>query len=130
MSDEPTEGTVDEVPDATSGLVPPPTPEEMEQVVQLPTAFVVYVDNTGHWVADSTLINRPIVLGRPASMEDFYHAACTIKRDIDATTAANNMMQIQQQMAQAVMQQRQQADLAMAAGIPQGGLDLSALKRR
>jgi hypothetical protein len=95
-----------------------------EQVPVVGTAFLVYEAEGGHWVASTDLLNKPLVVRREASADDFYHAVCDIKRDIDSSSAASAMIAMMQQQAQAAMaaQQNQQILQAMkgGAGMPGG----------
>jgi hypothetical protein len=71
-----------------------------QAVMQAQCAFIVYQDMaTGHWVADSEHVNNPIQYARQATAEDFYHAACTIQRDVNSADTAQRTVMLQQQAA-------------------------------
>lgn len=114
-----------------------PTPQTPHQVVQQPPdplitdcAFLVYLDESGHWVADDK-IERPIQVRRRASLNDFNHAAADIQKDITANDAANRTLMLQMQQAQQMAERLQTAKVAQEVGGPIGaGLpDLSKLRR-
>ena len=88
-------------------------------------AFLVYLDETGHWMADST-VERGVNSARVANVNDFLHAAAVINKDIVVSDTVARFMAVQQQMAQAMMQ-RQQASAAVPQDL-RGAVDLSTLR--
>jgi hypothetical protein len=117
--------------ESVTGLVDPPVPEEADkapiQVVETECAFLVYLVN-GHWLADGAM-EKTIKAIRPASFDDFRHAATTITSDLQAHATAQAV--IQGQMQQQVMQQQaaNAAEIARRTGVG-GGVDLSQLAKR
>jgi len=116
------EGIPDQsVPDAAAAA-----PEPFKCV----TAFVCYMDENGHWIADEKLLQRSLVLQREVSWNDYRHAVADIEADMlandAATRAAQFTMQLQQQrMVQAVQaQQAQQIKEGLSSGV-----DLNTLKQ-
>jgi hypothetical protein len=123
----------DEVEEEEKGQPAVSAPEDMPPLT-LETAFVVYPDHTGHWTADSTLINRPLIVGREANHNDFFIAAATIQKDVTAFEIANRTVAAQQAaaaaMAQAMQSQNVAQEMARRGITPAGAVDLSTLPNR
>jgi hypothetical protein len=96
-------------------------------------AFLVYLDPQGHWVGDSDKVNNPVQVGRPATLNDYRHAAATIHDDLlaadTASRAAQGTVVLQQQLAMQMAKQMEAAKLGQATG-GHTGVDLSELKAR
>ena len=95
-------------------------PREPLPVLQTEAAFLVYLDQNGHWVADDGAVNRPIQVARNSTFIDFHNAATTIAKDIVVQETASKTMQLQQQMAAAMAEQMQTRQVAQAMGGPVG----------
>ena len=91
-------------------------------------AFIMFLTPEGHWAADTNL-TRQITSARAANFNDFYHGACTVKKDLEASEAAQRVLIGQQNMAQHMAEQLQTREIAKQMGGPIGaGLpDLSKL---
>lgn len=108
---------------------PQPGPQEP---FRCQTAFLCYLDDNGHWIADETLLDRMLIMDRPANWNDYRHAAADLTQDLlaqeSAVRATNFMMNAQQQAMANLVAQREAADIAAQTGVG-GGVDLSTLKR-
>lgn len=82
------------------------------------TAFVVYKNAEGHWVADGNRLNTPINVARQATTVDFGHATADIERDLDANAAAQTFMFLMQQQAMAAQQAAKDQQLLNGLKIP------------
>lgn len=118
---------------APEGFSPPPAPAQVSEKAEPLTtecAFIVYLEGDGHWMA-THLINREINMAREANVNDFFHAAATITRDISSSDTASKQLLLQRQAAQQIMEQQQTAAIAAQMGGPIGqGLDLSKMRGR
>ena len=85
------------------------------------SAFVVVLREDGRWVADAGLLDKVVRVARPASIHDFYNAACTIRRDVEARTSAEQTLGLQQQVAAEMAKHAETRKLV-------DGLDLRNLK--
>lgn len=105
-----------------------PVREEEQQPVY-ETAFTCYLEN-GHWVATPEI--RLLQLRRSATPDDFYHAASTVKRDIETWEVATKTVQLHQQTMrqtiEAAAQRQSNERLQEATGVG-GAVDLSQLRR-
>lgn len=107
----------------------PPQPEVEPLACQ--AAFLVFLDGGGHWIADSSKLNVPVIVTRQCTPNDFRHAVADMDQDITATATAGRMLMAQQEMMQKAMQQQEAQRIAQSAGlIPKGGVDLAELSRR
>lgn len=104
----------DEVIDATAEVTPP-----TKEVLQTEAAFLVYLDQHGHWVADDN-IKRPVQVARNSTFLDFHNAATTIAKDITVQETASRTVALQQQMAMQVAEQMQTRQIAETIGGPVG----------
>lgn len=120
-----TPGEASAPPEQPSG--PQQPPQQPQEVIQTESAFLMYVDASGHWVADGSAINRPIQVGREANFNDFYHAACVLKKDVETQEVAQQTVLTQQRVAQQMAERIQTAQVAQGIGGPVGGIDLSKL---
>lgn len=83
-------------------------------------AFLVFIDGEGHWQATAEL-GRPLQMTRPATINDFFHAAADITGDIEAFKAGNQVLaQMEVKTRQMMEAQQNQAVL--------GGIDLSKIR--
>jgi hypothetical protein len=125
--------------ESEAGLVPPDLPENTPpqpgEMLQTECAFVVYKTAEGIWAADSTLLGKPIAIGREANLHDMRHAAHDIIHGILIQETAQTTVVMQQQAAQQMMAKAAQAQefarlQAATVGAPtQGGVDLGHLKK-
>ena len=130
---------VQEVPDPDSMGAGGPQLEDTVHTPQQPgeeplvteCAFIMFLTPDGHWAADTNL-TRMITSAREASFNDFYHAACTVMKDIEASETAQRVLIGQQNMAQHMAEQMQTRELAKQIGGPigKGITDLSKLRGR
>lgn len=99
--------TGDEEPgqEAAAGEAIEAQPEVQPLVTE--AAFIVYIRDDGHWVADSESINRPVISGRTATFDDMQIASMVIHDDIVMQKTAQATVQFQQQAAAAMAQQMQ-----------------------
>jgi hypothetical protein len=107
-----------EAPDTDESTEDTPTPT-------VGAVFLIYLDQMGHWQADSDMAKAPsLIPARPVTLNDFYHAACDIKKDLNAMEAANRTVMVQMQQAAAMQAQMENARIAAAvsggAGMPPG----------
>ena len=103
------------------------------------TAFIVYLNPQGHWMvaqdvheaANMQIMRQPVV-------DDYFHGASTIIKDIHvqetAATAAQMAVQLQQQalqqMAEKARQEQMNQQISSFTGKPTAGIpDLSQLRR-
>lgn len=116
-----------EIPDAAVNTPPRPGEEPLFSEC----AFIMYLSPDGHWTADTNL-TRQVTSARPATLNDFYHAAAVVQKDLEAAETAQRVLIGQQQMAQHMAEQMQTAELAKQIGGPvgKGIADLSQLRRR
>ena len=105
----------------------PAAPDEPQPPQRVVTAFVVYQQPTGRWLATSDL-GVPIVTGRKPSVDDILGGASNIVAEVTARKAADMAATttIQTQLAMARQMQAQsltpeeEAALATATGRPGG----------
>lgn len=109
-----------------------PVPPEPEPFV-CQTAFLCYLNEDGHWVADEKLLNRPLLMAREANWNDYRHATADIAADLicqdTAQRSTSYIMQAQQAAMQQAMQQAQAQKIREGIGVPGGGVDLATLQR-
>lgn len=107
--------------------------EETPEVLETEAAFVVYLGEDGHWIANSEFLNRPVLTKRQANHNDLFHAASDISKDLMALEAAQRTLGLQTQFAAAMAAKQREAEVNAKiandiAGVPGGGIDLSKLK--
>jgi hypothetical protein len=111
--------------DTPQAAVPQP-----QEVIVTESAFLVFMDPAGHWVADGDRVNAPVQIARNANFIDMHNACTTITKDIVVQETARQVVGLQQQVAQQVAEQMRTAELAKQIGGPVGsGLDLSKLRQ-
>lgn len=98
------------------------------QVLRAETAFVVYMDQEGHWIATTEAFTMKLELTRGANQHDFLHAAMDITSDVTAWKSGMQMMAQMASQAQVMAQAKQNQDILAATGMG-GGLDLSKLRQ-
>lgn len=103
------------------------SPENAELVTEC--AFLVYLDEGGHWVAESNM-SMNIRSRRLAGINDFFLGAATIQKDVLVAETSGRTVMTQQQAAAQMAAQMQAQQVSQATGMPTGGIDLSALKGR
>ena len=101
--------------------------EDENESVNTECAFVVMLDESGHWIADGNL-DRKVNSARNANVFDFFHAAATIQKDITVSETARQTIIAQQQIARQMAEQMETQKISQQAGL--GGCDLSKLKGR
>jgi hypothetical protein len=103
------------------------------QPVYVETAFVVFIDDHGHWrVTPDVHATAEWTFGRSALVDDMFSAVCTIKKDIEVEQAGSQagaaMAATMKLMAEQIAMQK----LQQAAGVPgagaAGAVDLSRLR--
>ncbi len=104
----------------TDHIVVATPPQSEVEAFTCEAAFLVYLDPTGHWIADSSKVNVPLIMNRPANANDFRHAVSDMDQDILATAAAGRTIMAQQEMMQQVMKQQEAQRIAAAAGFGGG----------
>jgi hypothetical protein len=85
------------------------------------SAFVVVLREDGRWVADAGLLDKVVRVARSANVHDFYNAACTIRKDVESRTAAEQTIGLQQQLAAEMAKRAETRKIV-------DGLDLRNLK--
>jgi hypothetical protein len=115
--------------DVTAEEVPQEEAAQPPRVIGTETAFLVFKDPNGHWMADSTVAGVTVQAARVANQDDFYEAAATIQKDLQSQQTAAILLQAQQAMAQQLQQRAESMRMAQAAGVAPGGLDLSKLRK-
>jgi len=103
--------------------------EELEPIT-CEAAFLVFKDQNGHWIGDSALVNRQVIVQRQAGMNDYRHACADLSSDLLAQESAQRSIMMQQQMMIQAARQAEAQRIGQAAGIPGGGVDLAELQRR
>lgn len=101
-----------------------------EEQLQVESAFTVVLDENGHWIASTSLLNKPIQIARVPTVHDMYHAVAVIERDISSATVVDQFMQIQQQVAKKTLQDAENKRIAdeVLSKRSGGAVDLSKLK--
>lgn len=99
------------------------------QVITTESAFVMYMDDEGHWLANPDF-TRPMMVQRQANSHDFAHAAGDLLRDLASFEAAVHTVNLSQQAAAQMAQAAMARDIAQRTGIGGAALpDLAALRR-
>jgi uncharacterized protein YaaW (UPF0174 family) len=120
MSDDVAEGQpVDHDQEPQPDQAPPPEQQPLP-VLQTEAAFLVFLDQHGHWVADDAAVNRPVQVARNSTFIDFHNAATTIAKDILVQETASKTVALQQQMAMQMAEQMQTRQVAESIGGPVG----------
>lgn len=114
MSETIDASAVEKEPPAPETPPAPPVPALVTEA-----AFVVYLDQQGHWVADDSL-NRPIQVARNANFIDFHNACSTILKDVVVQETAQRVVQIQQQVATQMAEEMRTRQIAQQIGGPVG----------
>lgn len=74
------------------------------QMIDCETAFLVYRNNDGVWLAESD-INLPVVPRRVASIRDMRQAADEVAHDVNTMLVTNHVITTQQALGQKMMEQ-------------------------
>ena len=98
--------------------------EETGDTINTESAFIAYLDENGHWVADGDL-SKKFNVARDATVEDFFHASAVINKDITVADTTRQLIVAQQRVAQQMAQQMEAQKVAQNLG---GGIDLSKLR--
>lgn len=106
--------------DAAAEAADKPAEQETAPPITSECGFLVYLDDNGHWIAD-TNINREIIVGRSANGHDMWVAAETIAHDITSLEISQRVMMMQAAAADRAMRQMQTQQLV-------NQLDLTNLK--
>jgi hypothetical protein len=93
---------------------PPPTPPLVTE-----SAFLVYLDQQGRWVADGN-VSRQITKAREPNFVDFHNACTTIIKDVVVMETANRVVMTQQQAMAQMAEQMQTREIARKIGGPVG----------
>jgi hypothetical protein len=108
----PEEASDEHAPDneehAPDGGNPPDAPAAQ---ITTETAFVVYKDENGRWVAQSDL-SKTISVIRESTLDDFYVGCASVQRDVMTMETANRVVILQQQMARQVAAQMETQRIA------------------
>jgi hypothetical protein len=99
------------------GQVPPQGPPPPPLVTEC--AFLVYLDEHGHWVAEGN-ITRQVTKAREANFVDFHNACTTIVKDVVVMETANRVVLTQQQAAMQAAEAMRTRELARQIGGPVG----------
>jgi hypothetical protein len=104
------------------------TAKNNANVLQTESAFLMYLDKNGHWIADGNL-DREVQTARSATVDDFFHACAVVSKDLTVADTTRQMLLAQQQIAQQMAQQMETQKIVQATGANAGaGFDLSKLK--
>jgi hypothetical protein len=104
----------------STGVPQPEDPAATADQKLVECAFLVFMDDNGHWVANGDM-SIPIRSRRMANLNDMFIGSSVVLKDITVMETAQQTVQFQQQAAAAMMAQVQAGQTAQAAGVAAPG---------